>query len=83
MVLVQHAGHTIEPEPVKLVLLHPESQVAKQKAQYLMVTVVKQSAVPKLVGTLWSTMEVLMIRPVELVESIQYVLGGVTVDDVK
>ena len=83
MVLVQHAGHTIEAEAIELILLHPESQVAEQEAQYLMVTVVEQSAVPKLVGTLWSAMEVLMIRPIELVESIQYVLGGVTVDDVK
>ncbi|KAI6773501.1 hypothetical protein HG531_000350 [Fusarium graminearum] len=80
---VKHTGHTIESETVELVLVHPESQVAQQKPHHLMMSVVEQAAVPLVMSTLATTMEVLVVGTVELVDTIKDVLGRVTVDNIE
>lgn len=48
-----------------------------------MVTVVEQPTIPQLMTTAATFMEVLVICSIKFVQSVQHVLGGVTVDDVK
>lgn len=71
---VEHTGNTIETETIELILIHPESKVAQQKSENLMVSIVEQPAVPLVMATLAATMEVLVISTVKLVETIQDVL---------
>jgi len=71
---VEHTGNTIETETIELVLVHPESKVAQQKPENLVVSIVEQSAVPLIMATLAATMEVLVISTVKFVETIQDVL---------
>lgn len=66
-----------------MILVHPETQVAEQEAHDFVVTVVEESAVPLVVAALASTVEVLVIGSVELVQTIQYILGSVAVNDVE
>ena len=80
---VQHAGDSIEAETVKLVLVHPEAQVAQEKAEDLVTAVVEESAVPELVSALYALVKVLVIAAVELVQTVKHVLGRVTVDDIQ
>jgi hypothetical protein len=71
---IKHAGHTIKPEPIELVLVHPETQIAQQEPHYFMMAIVEQPAVPLVMSTLATTMEVLMVSAVELVQTIENVL---------
>jgi hypothetical protein len=48
-----------------------------------MVSVVEQTAVPLVMSTLATTVKVLVVSTVELVDTIKHVLGGVTVDYVE
>lgn len=80
---VEHTGNTIETETIELVLIHPESKVAQQKSKNLMVSIVEQPAVPLVMTTLATTMEVLVISTIKLVETIQDVLRGVTVNHIE
>jgi hypothetical protein len=83
VVSVQHARHSIETETVELVLLHPEAQIAKEEAQNFMATVVEQPAVPQLVSTLGTLVEVQVVAVIEHVEAIQYVLRRMTVHHIQ
>ena len=83
MVSVQHAGDTIESETIEVVFLHPETQVAEQEAQNLVVAVVEQSAVPQLMSSLGALMEVQVVAAVEHVQTIEHVLGCVAVHHVQ
>lgn len=74
MVSVQHAGDTVETETVELVLLHPETQITEEEAQDLVMSVIEQSAVPKLVTSLCALVEVEVIAAVEHVQAIEDVL---------
>jgi hypothetical protein len=80
---VNHARDTIEAETIKLVLFHPESQIAKQETEDFVVTIVEQPAVPQLVPSLRTLVEVLVIATIEQVEAVQNVLRGVAVNDIQ
>jgi hypothetical protein len=80
---VDHASDTVEAETIELVLLHPESQVAEQETEDLVMAVVEQPAVPQLVSPLGTLVEVLVVAAVEHVQSIEDVLGCVTVDNIE
>lgn len=83
MVGIQHASDTVKPEAIELVLIHPEAQVAEEESHNLVMAVVEKSAVPLIVYTLTTAVEVLVISAIKLVEAIEHVLGGVTVDHIE
>ena len=76
---IHHARYTIESEAVKLILLHPKSQIAEQETQDFMMTVIEKSAVPKLVPASDTLVEVLVVASVKLIQSVEDVLGSVAV----
>lgn len=80
---IEHASDTIKSETIKVILVHPETQVAEQEAHNLVVAVVEQSAVPLVMATFASTMEVLVIGSVKLVQAVQNILGGVAMNDIE
>ena len=71
------------PESVKAVDVHPHPQVGQQEAEHLPVGVVEQARVPQIVVAAASRMEEAAVRAVELIESVEDVLGGVRVDHVE
>ena len=83
MVGVQHASDTVKAEAVKLVLVHPEAQVAQQEAKNFMTAIVEQSAVPKLVSSSGTLVEVLRIATIKLIQTIQHVLRSMAVNDIQ
>lgn len=83
MVDVKHAGDSVKSESIKLILIHPETQVAQQEPHHLMVAIVEESAVPLIMATLTTAVEVLVIGAIKLVETIEHVLGCMAVDDIK
>jgi len=80
MMGIKHACNSVKSKPIKHVLIHPEPQIAQKKSQNLMAAIVEQSAVPQLVLSLWTTMEVAAICSIELVQAIQHILGSVAVN---
>lgn len=80
---VQHTCHAIKSETIKLVLIHPESQVAEQESHDFMMAVVEEPAVPLIMASPTTCMEILMVRPIKLIQSIEDILGSMTVDDIQ
>lgn len=80
---IHHGGDTIESEAVKLVFLHVEPQVAEQEAHGLVASIVEQSRVPELMAAFGALVEVLVVAPIKVVESIEDVLAGVRVHDIE
>lgn len=83
MVEVEHTRHTIEPEPVELVLVHPKPEIAQEEPHDLVVTVVEQPAIPLIMTPLATFVEVLVIAPVKFVQSVENILRGMAVDYVQ
>lgn len=83
MVDIKHASDSVKSESIKLVLIHPEAQVAQQEPHHLMMAIVEESAVPLIMATLAAAVEVLVISAIKLVETIEHVLGCMAVDDIK
>ena len=55
---VHHARDAIESEAIELILLHPEAQIAHQESHNFMGSIVEETAVPKVMTTLATFMEV-------------------------
>ena len=83
VVKVHHACHAVEPETVEFELFHIEPQIAEEEAKDLVVSVVEQSAVPKLVVPSRSTVEVEVISSVEHIKAVKDVLASVRVNDIE
>ena len=83
VVLVHHAGHTIESEPVELELLHPVAKIAEQESYNLVRPIVEEAAVPEIVTSLSSLMEIEVVSSIELVETVQDVLACMGVHDIE
>lgn len=81
--MVEHACDAIEAEAVKLILVHPEPQVAEQEPHHLVVTIIKESAVPQIVATSAAFVEILVIRSIEVIQAIEDVLGSMAMHDVE
>ncbi len=77
---IKHARNAVKSKSVKVVLIHPEPQITKKKSHDFVTTVVEQPAVPQLVLSLWTTMEIAAICTIELVQPIQHILGSVAVN---
>jgi hypothetical protein len=83
MVKVQHTRHTIKPEAIKLIFVHPKAEVTQKEAHNLVMAVVEQPAVPLVMASLASRVEVLMVCTIKLVQAVQNILGGVAVNNVE
>ncbi len=46
VVIVHHAGDTVETESVEMIFLDPPSQVTQQEAKHFVTSVVEQTRVP-------------------------------------
>mmetsp|Transcript_5318 Transcript_5318/g.7197 ORF Transcript_5318/g.7197 Transcript_5318/m.7197 type:complete len:466 (+) Transcript_5318:635-2032(+) len=82
VVSVHHGGDAVEPESVKLVLLHPPAQVGEEEAHGLPMGVVEQAGIPHPVVAALPRVKQPGVRPVERVDAVQRVVGRVTVHDV-
>jgi hypothetical protein len=80
---IHHTRHTVKPEPVKLILFHPEPQIAQQEAQNFMVAVVEQSTVPKFVTAFATFMEVLVVSAIKLVQTVKDVFAGMRMNNIE
>jgi len=83
VVVVQHAGDAVKPESIELVFFHPEAKVAEQETQHFMTSVVEQSAVPKLVASLYTLVKVEMVAAIKHVQAVQYIFGCMAVDNIE
>jgi len=83
MMGIKHARNAVKSKSIKVVLIHPEPQITKKKSHNLVAAIVEQPAVPQLVLSLGTTMEIAAICAIKLVQAVQHVLGGVTVDYVQ
>ena len=83
MMVVHHACDAVKTETVKVILLHPEAEVAHEETEDLVVPVIEEAAIPELVSSAGTFMEVEMVSAVEVVEAIENVFASVRMDDVE
>ena len=83
MVLVHHTRHTVKPESVELKFLHPVTKVAQQKPEDLVRAIVEQPAIPQVMTTFATFMEIEVVGTVELVQTVQDVLARMGVHDIE
>jgi hypothetical protein len=74
MVCIEHASDTVKPESIKLVLVHPETQVTQKEPQDFVMPIVEQATIPQLMSTLSTLVEIEMVRSIEHVQTIEHVL---------
>lgn len=82
MMGIHHAGHAVESEAIELEFFDIEPQVAQQKAQHFMMAIIEEPAVPKFMTAFGTGMEILVIGAVELVQTIEDILGRMRVHNV-
>ena len=83
MMGIKHARNAVKSKSIKVVLIHPVSQIAEKKSYHLMTSIVEKPAVPQFMLSLWATMEIAAVCPIKLVQSIQHIFGGVTVNHIE
>lgn len=83
VMFVHHARHPIEAESIKLVLFHPEAEVAHQEPQDLVGSIVEKPTVPKFVATSCSLVEVEMICSIELVQAVENIFTSMGMNNVQ
>ena len=82
MIEIDHAGHTVETEAVKMKLLQPELHVGEEKAKHLPFAVIKDLGVPVRVVTALPGVKILMARAIEPVQPLQGIFGSMGVNQV-
>ena len=83
VVVVEHGGDTIEAEAVKVVLGHPEFQIAQQEVDDAGLAVIKALGVPGRVIAFRAVVEELPSGAVEHIDALGGVLYGVGVHNVQ
>mmetsp|Transcript_40311 Transcript_40311/g.126894 ORF Transcript_40311/g.126894 Transcript_40311/m.126894 type:complete len:704 (-) Transcript_40311:165-2276(-) len=83
VMLVEDGSHTVKAEAIELVLFQPPAQVGEKKSQNLVSSVVEDARVPERVVSFRPLVEVLVMRPVELIDSVDDVLGSVGMNNIK
>ena len=83
MVVVEHGGHTVKTEAVKVILSHPEFQVAQQEVEHTGLAVVKALGVPGRMIAFGTVVEELPGGTVEHVDALGGVLHRMGVDHVQ
>ena len=79
MAAVDHRGHAVKTESVKVVFVQPELAVTQQEMQYFVLAVVKTQTVPCRVFAAPAVMEILVTCSVEVAQSFQLILDGMAV----
>lgn len=64
MMFVHHTGDTIEPEAIKHVYVHPESEIRKQKAEHFMLAIIEEARIPLIMSASATFMEVKVVRTI-------------------
>ena len=80
--VIEHRGHAIEAEAVKLVLLQPELAVGQQEIQHGILAVIEAQRVPCRVFALAIAVEVQVARAVKAAQALDLVLHRMGVHDV-
>jgi hypothetical protein len=83
MMGIKHARNAVESKSIKLVLVHPVPQITKEKSHHLMTSIIEKSAIPQLMLSFRTTVEIAAVRPIKLVQSIQHIFGGVAVNHIE
>lgn len=83
MMQIHHTGHPIKPKSIELVHLHVEAEIAEQETHDLMVAIVEEPTVPELMSTFSAFMEILVVRAIEIIDSIEDVLACMGVNDIE
>lgn len=65
---VHHARHTVEPEAVKHVDVHVETQIGQKETKHLVMTIIEETRVPELMPTTGSFVKVLVVRSIKVVD---------------
>ena len=79
MIVVQHAGHTVKPKTVNMVLVQPPAAVAGQKVQHFRFAIIKQPRVPRRMVV---SFEILRRITREITEAFDFIFGGMSMNDV-
>mmetsp|Transcript_6310 Transcript_6310/g.10708 ORF Transcript_6310/g.10708 Transcript_6310/m.10708 type:complete len:559 (+) Transcript_6310:975-2651(+) len=82
VVLVEDGGDGVEAEAVHLVLVEEPGQVREQEALHLVLGVVEEHRVPLGVVALRAPVREAVVRPVEVLDPVVHVVGGVRVHQV-
>ena len=77
---VQHTGHSVEAEAVKVILLHPVLAVRKQEVFDFILPVVETPRAPGRMMSSGAGIEVQVVPPVEAAQAFGLVAHGVRVD---
>lgn len=77
---IEHASNAIKTETVEVILIHPESEITKEKAHDLMMTIVEQATVPLVMTALATTVEILVVGAIKLIKTVQNIFRRMTVD---
>ena len=80
---IQHGSHGIHPQPVRVILLHPEQRVGNEKALHLLTPHVKTARAPVFMFHAVSALIFVKGLPVKLVQSVRVFgeMGGHPVQD--
>eukprot|EP00166_Cyanidium_caldarium_P005973 ctg_766.g154 len=79
MMRVQHGGHTVEAEAVKVVLVDPPAQVGEQETQHLPAAVIEAARIPQAMMSALARVKVLVVAAVEMVDAVHNIRRGVRV----
>ena len=77
MVEIQHGGHAVKAEAVKMVFLQPESQIAQQEMQHFRLAVVEALGAPGRVVASAALVEELIGCAVKQIDALQRIADGV------
>ena len=82
VVPVQHAGHAVEPEAVKMVFFHPELTVREQEVFGFGFSVVEASGAPCRMMPLAALIEIKVFPPVEKAEAFRLIFNTMRMHDI-
>jgi hypothetical protein len=80
---IHHARDAVEAEAIKLVFVHPESEVGEQESKDLVTAIVEETAVPEFMTAFGALVEIAMIGTIKHVQSVEDVLAGMGMNDVE
>ena len=73
VVVIQHGCDSVEAEPVEVVFLHPESEIAQKEVKDFGLVVVEELGAPRRVVAFRPLVEELILSPVKHIESFESV----------
>ena len=83
VVVIQHGGHAVKAEPIKVILGHPEGQIGQQEVDHFILAVIKALGTPCRVVTLGAVMEELPCGAVEHIDAFCGILHSMGVHHIQ